>query len=666
MPEYLAPGVYVEETSFRSKSIEGVATTTTGFVGPTRYGPHDSPPDILTSVADYERVHGDGEQLEFTGGVKTHNFMWHAVRAFFENGGKRLYVVRVLGSDAARASSALTASTTDVQKGDGTAKILSFSCPADPQVGSLTLTSGTKKATYVASSFTGDQLSLSAKLTGTTVEVTFPQAPPAAEEWTLTHSYPAPSRAHARFAGAAGNGTLEFRPRAGRHIPFTPGKLPEEPPLRPGEQPRPLKEGAIVEVLGKGWHAPQWRKLVKVGSDYSLERISTTKDAPDTTGKEKDDRVSLDADILRLAPARQVTVTFKRGSTIAGTWELAADPDALKAFFTRAPASAELARTLPVYVTEIDDVTIHGGDIVLAGGTDGSQPEDYGGEEDPVTDRKTGLKAFTDLEDISIVAAPGLAGLADVVKVAAGVAALQAHVEHMRFRVAVVDSMAGHSIGQVRQFRGRFDSTHMALYYPWVKVLDPITGREIDLPPSGFVTGIYARNDVNRAVYKAPANEVVRLAIDFERPINKAQQEVLNPDGINCLRFFEGRGLRVWGARTMSSDPEWKYINVRRYFAYLERSIDRGTQWAVFEPNGPLLWSNVRRTIEDFLLGEYQSGALLGGKPEQAYFVRCDRSTMTQNDLDNGRLVCLVGVAPLKPAEFVVFRVGQWTADAKS
>jgi phage tail sheath protein FI len=196
-------------------------------------------------------------------------------------------------------------------------------------------------------------------------------------------------------------------------------------------------------------------------------------------------------------------------------------------------------------------------------------------------------------------------------------------------------------------------------------VLDPLTQREIHVPPSGFVAGIYARNDVNRAVYKAPANEVVNLAIGFERLLNKGQQEVLNPEGVNAFRFFEGRGYRLWGARTMTSDSEWKYVNLRRYFAFLEHSIDKGTQWAVFEPNGERLWANVRSTIDDFLFDQWQNGALLGDKPEKAYFVHCDRSTMTQNDLDNGRLVCLIGVAPLRPAEFVIFRIGQWTADAK-
>jgi phage tail sheath protein FI len=185
-------------------------------------------------------------------------------------------------------------------------------------------------------------------------------------------------------------------------------------------------------------------------------------------------------------------------------------------------------------------------------------------------------------------------------------------------------------------------------------------------PPSGFVAGIYARNDIQQGVHKSPANEVIRQALGFETLVNRAQQEVLNPKGINCLRFFEGRGYRVWGARTLTSDPEWKYLNVRRYFAFLERSIELGTQWAVFENNGPTLWRNVRTTISDFLFNEWSSDHLLGTRPDEAFFVRCDRTTMTQNDLDNGRLVCLIGVAPLRPAEFVIFRIGQKTADASN
>jgi phage tail sheath protein FI len=241
------------------------------------------------------------------------------------------------------------------------------------------------------------------------------------------------------------------------------------------------------------------------------------------------------------------------------------------------------------------------------------------------------------------------------------------------YQIAVLDPPRGSSDNEVRGVRSRIDSSKAALYYPWVVVANPLyrpgdarQPAEISLPPSGFLCGIYGRNDSQRGVFKAPANEVVLGALRFERDINSAQQEVLNPLGINCLRFFPGRGYRVWGARTASSDPEFKYVNVRRYFNYLEASIDRSTQWAVFEPNSERLWGNIRDTLSSFLYNEWVSGALLGSSMQEAYFVRCDRSTMTQNDLDNGRLICLIGVAVVKPAEFVIFRIGQKTADART
>jgi len=224
----------------------------------------------------------------------------------------------------------------------------------------------------------------------------------------------------------------------------------------------------------------------------------------------------------------------------------------------------------------------------------------------------------------------------------------------------------------VRTLKSAIDSSHAALYYPWVLAANPLAATDktqpslIALPPSGFVCGIYARSDNERGVWKAPANETITDALGLQRDVRFGEQEVLNPLGINCLRFLPNRGFRVWGARTMSSDPEWIYVNVRRYFLYLEASIDAGTQWAVFEANGERLWANIRTTVSDFLFNEWVNGALLGEAPEQAFFVRCDRSTMTQNDLDNGRLICLVGVAAVKPAEFVIFRIGQKTADARN
>lgn len=220
----------------------------------------------------------------------------------------------------------------------------------------------------------------------------------------------------------------------------------------------------------------------------------------------------------------------------------------------------------------------------------------------------------------------------------------------------MIDPPPGLTSAEVLEYRGQFDSKYAAMYYPWV-VASSKEDEEILLPPSGFICGIYARTDVQRGVHHAPANEELRGVVGFEHNITRIDQENLNPEGINCLRFFEGRGHQVWGARTLSREPEWKYVNVRRFFNYLQASIDRGTPWAESTPNGEILWANIQQLISDFLFNEWRKGSLVGNKVEEAFFVRCDRSTMTQLDIDNQRVVCLVGVAVIKPAEFMVFRV---------
>ncbi|HVE84348.1 MAG TPA: phage tail sheath subtilisin-like domain-containing protein, partial [Myxococcales bacterium] len=300
--------------------------------------------------------------------------------------------------------------------------------------------------------------------------------------------------------------------------------------------------------------------------------------------------------------------------------------------------------------------------FTLTGGDDGGEPDSAAYED--------GLARLGGVEDISIIAAPGSSAYSSAQAVRQ---ALIAAAEKRRsYRIAVVDTPAELGPQDAALVRAQMDSTRAALYYPWVVVANPLASadradqpKEIPLPPSGFMCGIYARTDINRGVFKAPANEVIFSALRFESDINFAQQETLNPIAVNCLRYFPNRGNRVWGARTLSSDPEWKYVNVRRYFNFLERSIDVGTQWAVFEPNGERLWANIKDTISSFLENQWRSGALLGASTKEAFFVRCDRSTMDQNDLDNGRLVCLIGVAVVKPAEFVIFRIGQKTADAR-
>jgi phage tail sheath protein FI len=678
MPEYLAPGVYVEEVSFRAKSIEGVSTTTTGFVGPARYGPVDIEPEIITSLVEYERIYGDRQPLVYDGGNTSPNFLWHAARAFFEEGGKRLYVARAfsqLGGGTAppyrRPGGDIDDDTPDDTDGtfhDGHARAW---LTQDPGIGSRDNSillrarfpgaAGNRRVRVTVTlgqnmlSGTAGNLSAGSLRDHDTVWIGDVQSPISSpvgagglyvvhfdrDEKTWVFGQSATTQTNdLRLNRAQGSSAPQLDPAAGHELRLVTLTVSVSPP-----------DGGLSEVWSNIALDPSHRNAF--GAPDSITELF--KQNPNS-----------------ISQARSLPIVVLAGSGVTTGLDVL---DAVAGYGTRSGTNATLAEALSdsasrdPAVAKTSTDTARSVELLLAGGSDGQRPDAdaYAGTVDVITNDKTGLESFEDIDDISIVAAPGSTyGYAsDPTTANTVVNHLIGHAQRMRYRIAVLDSGDNQSISEVRDMRAKLDSSYAALYYPWVRVLDPVTNTEINLPPSGFVSGIYARNDVNRAVYKAPANEVVNLAIGFEKLLNKAQQEVLNPEGVNCFRYFEGRGFRLWGARTASSDPEWKYVNLRRYFAYLEHSIDKGTQWAVFEPNGELLWGNVRRTIEDFLLNEWQMGALLGDKPEKAYFVRCDRSTMTQNDIDNGRLVCLIGVAPLRPAEFVVFRIGQWTADRK-
>jgi len=242
-----------------------------------------------------------------------------------------------------------------------------------------------------------------------------------------------------------------------------------------------------------------------------------------------------------------------------------------------------------------------------------------------------------------------------------------AHCELMGDRVAVLDAPPGLNAQQVKEWRVDkvgYDSKYATLYWPWIKVLDPLTSQGVHVPPSGHICGIWARNDDTRGVHKAPANETIRGALALELQITKGEHDQLNPAGINCIRAFPGRGIRVWGARTLSSDPAWRYLNVRRLFNYVEESILEGTQWVVFEPNDLNLWQRVKRTLNAFLIRVWRDGALFGATPGEAFYVKCDAETNPPEVVDAGQLVVEVGIAPVKPAEFVVFRIAQFSGGA--
>lgn len=280
---------------------------------------------------------------------------------------------------------------------------------------------------------------------------------------------------------------------------------------------------------------------------------------------------------------------------------------------------------------------------------------------------RTGFGGLEAVDEISMVAVPDLMaayqrGAIDLEAVKAVQLGLIAHCELMGDRVAIIDPPPGLNAREIRVWRQEtagYDSKFAALYYPWIKSFDQGAGQTRLIPPSGHIAGIWARNDAERGVHKAPANEVVRGAVDLELQITRGEQDLLNPVGVNCIRAFPGRGIRVWGARTLTSDPAWRYLNIRRYFNYLEESILIGTQWVVFEPNDYNLWARIRRNVSAFLVNEWRSGALFGQVPEQAFYVKCDEETNPPESVDLGRVVCEIGIAPVKPAEFVVFRLAQ-------
>ena len=282
--------------------------------------------------------------------------------------------------------------------------------------------------------------------------------------------------------------------------------------------------------------------------------------------------------------------------------------------------------------------------------------------------RRQGMGSLAAIDEVTMVVMPDLMTLANGAGSDAQIRDLQgkmiAHCENMGERMAILDAppnMLPQDLLEWRMNTAGYDSKFATLYWPWIEVMDPLSNTPMMIPPSGHVAGIWARTDSTRGVHKAPANEVVLGANGLGFQLTHAEQGALNQSGINCIRSFPGRGIRVWGARTMSSDPEWRYLNVRRLFNYLEESILNGTQWVVFEPNDQALWARIRRTISAFLVNEWRKGALFGSTPDQSYYVVCDDRTNPAEGIDAGQVLCEIGVAPVKPAEFVVFRLSQFS-----
>jgi phage tail sheath protein FI len=284
-----------------------------------------------------------------------------------------------------------------------------------------------------------------------------------------------------------------------------------------------------------------------------------------------------------------------------------------------------------------------------------------------ISDRQ-GVEGLEVLDDITIVCVPDLMttmpGEKLDLEMVKGVQTMMiAHCERLADRVAILDAPPDMTPQEIKKWRMEttgFDSSYAAMYYPWIKVMDPATDKVVQIPSSGHIAGVWARNDNTRGVHKAPANEVVLGAVGLSYQTTKGEQDTLNPNGVNCIRSFPGRGIRVWGARTLSSNPSWRYINVRRLFNYVEKSIENGTQWVVFEPNDRKLWARVKRDVTAFLRTVWRDGALFGSSPAEAFYVKVDDELNPPESRDLGRLIIEIGMSPVKPAEFVIFRISQW------
>ena len=550
------------------RAMEGVGTSTAGFIGMAEKGAVVGTPEYITSFAEYTRKFG-GYLSEAVYGKN--RFLPYAVEQFFANGGTRCYIMRVAPEDA-KAAQAVMSSVVMTAKnpgkwGNGIRVVVSTASKGKTQV------------------------------------------------METVEDVVSASKIHT------------------------------------------LKNASVFE-------AGDVVALVENGKVVDYNRISKVQDNTVTFEKEFDQDI-VDANLVpkKVIASCEVNLEISCGDQVE-TYENVSLNISSSAYIENRLAKSDLVN---ITTTPIDgicppmlalagDASAEKAIFALSGGFDGTTkdvPDSVylGGGDAP--GHRTGLAAFEEITNVSIMAIPGITS-------AAVQLALVAHCQNLASRFAVLDMPYEMVKPQdLLAHREIIDSDYAAMYHPWIQVYDNGAKKAAYIPPSGAVCGIYARSDAARGVHKAPANEVVNNAMGLSCLYNKGEQDLLNPAGVNLIRALPGQGIRVWGGRTCSSNSLWKYVNVRRLFIYLEETIKAQTNWAVFEPNDSVLWLRVQRTIASFLRDMYRAGALVGATEDEAFFVNIGPDTMTQSDILNGRLICVIGVAPSRPAEFVIFRITQ-------
>lgn len=577
MAEYLSPGVYVEEFESGGKPMEGVGTSTAGFIGLAEKGPIEGVPQLVTNFSEFKRTYG-GYLSENEFGE--YRFLAYAVENFFINGGSRCFVSRVAPSDA-------------------------------------------KVSVGCAPSKDAPVVNFSAKNPGIW-----------GDSITVTVTPASKAKTQIREVIKAGEGT-KYLVKNGAGF-------------NPGDVVAFTDNSAVVYnmvVKNQDNIITFAAEFAEDVVDNNLVPVKTISTCEFTMEAKHGDSVELYENVsFNISAANYISKKVAKSDLIVAEYVGKEDGKIVAPFFAVAGEGAKVAV------------------VNFANGSNGSVSSITAAEfigVDNGAGKRTGIQSFVDNDVVSIMAVPGVTD--PNVQLT-----LVAHCENLASRFAVLDMPRdAKKVNDIIAHRNIFDSNYAALYHPWLEVFDPLDKKTIAVPPSGSVIGIYARSDNTRGVHKAPANEVVKACTGLDCQFNKGEQDILNPKGVNLIRSFPGQGIRVWGARTVSSDGSWKYINVRRLFIFIEESIKANTNWAVFEPNDEVLWVRVQRTISVFLNNLWRNGSLAGSSPEEAFFVNIGRNTMTQDDIDNGRLICIIGVAPVKPAEFVIFRITQKTGTAE-
>ena len=680
MAEYLAPGVFLEEKDLKAPSIEGVSTSTTGMAGHAQRGPRFGPPVLVTNMLQF-RQHFGGP---LPASAATAGEMFYAAQGFFANGGRRLYVIRAAGAGAAR--------TRFATQGEFITRLAPGS---DAVVGGFGLrlasTLGLRDGTSLELGFAEEGVTYASSARAIAVN----GVNSATGDVTLALALDIAPAGKALYPATATAVRTGFRRRNAQGVPVTTGAVPDslvftaidegswgDNIVITSRHVSPAR-AVVLGMAAPGANNNNPVRLRTVSGFYPLAWVQIDRG----TGTDKIIRqvLAVNGNVITLSGpamnAASVAAVAPATETVATVWEFAmtVSYDGITETYPSLTLAAVTGKNVVEQINgrssiiRVDDTALPAGTdpFFFPSGADGLtlRATTAGADAAPIAadmrgndggpGNRSGLRALEEVEDISIIVAPGW-GETSVQ------AAMIEQCERLKYRVALLDpevtGTTPPTLTQIQTQRLRFDTKYAAIYYPRVVIRDADDQLRA-IGPAGHMAGLCARIDNERGVFKSPGNEVIRNIVDVETIVTRGEHEILNPqpNNINVIRDFrnEGRGLRIYGARCITSLSDWKYLAVRRLFIFVERSIEIGTQWAVLEPNDQRLWDRLIDSVDSYLTGLWRDGALLGLEKAHAFYIRCGTSTMTQDDIDNGRLVMEIGIAPVKPAEFVIIRISQ-------